>query len=123
MGITINGIDTESQGLYVSNHDGQLNLPEMKEQFYITYGHEGYQLSRRNGNNYEINGFMIADDMDDFKAKTSFWYSLFSAPGLRYIEDGQGSSFNTFCKDGFQIDKVYVLDKVYARIKIKLTIV
>lgn len=123
MGYTINGIASETMGLYISNADGQLHLPEGKEQFYVAYGYEGFQITRRKGNDYEINGFIIADDMVDFIAKTTALYDLFSNTGLRNITDNNGNSFSAFCKDGYSIDKVYVYDQVFARIKIKLTIV
>lgn len=123
MGFTIDSILSESYGLYITTSEGHLNLPESKEQFYVAYGYEGYQITKRKGNDLEVNGFIIADNMADFKAKTAALKSLFSAPGLRIITDNNGNVFNCFCKEGFSIDKVYVYNQVFARIKIKLTIV
>ena len=123
MAFTINGIDAQSMGLYISTTDGLNLLSESKEQFYTAYGYEGYQLTKRKGNDYEINGFIIADDMADFLWKTAALYALMSNTGLRNITDNKGNSFSAFCKDGYEIDKVYVYDQVFARIKIKMTII
>lgn len=123
MAFSINGISAANMGLYVSTTDGLLNLPEAKEQFFTAYGYEGYQITRRHGNQYEINGFIIADNVADFQSKTTALYDLMISPGLRAITDNKGNNFSAFCKEGFTIDKVYVYDQVYARIKIKLTIV
>ena len=123
MGYTIDSITTETYGMYVSTSVGLLNLPESKEQLFSVYGKEGYQITKRKGNELDLKGFIVADDLADFKTKVASLYGVFSAAGLRTIVDNYGNTFDCFCKEGFKIDKVYVLASVFAQIQLKLVIV
>lgn len=119
---TIDNISLTSYGLHVSNHKGQVDLPEVKEQFYTAYGFEGFQPTKRKGNELELNGFIIANDMSDFIAKCATLRTVFSAAGLRVLSLDNGN-LNVFAIDGFTIDNVKVNGAVYAKFNIKLLIV
>ena len=123
MAYTIDTINTESYGLYVATSDGLLNLPEGKEQIFVVYGREGYQVTKRKGKELDLKGFLIASSLVDFKLKVAQLQSVFTSPGLRAVVDNHGNAFNCFCRDGFKIDKVYVPGQVYAQITLKMKII
>lgn len=124
MDYNIDTISTTNYGLYISTSDGLLNLPEGKEQFVVAYGYEGHQITKRKGNELDLRGFIIANDLADWLNKTQALFTKFSAAGLRAITDHRGNSFNCFAKDGYKIDRVQVAGNTYyARFAIKLIIV
>lgn len=118
---TINNIQTTNYGLYVSTYLGVGSLPEGKEQFYTIFGKAGYQITKRRANTLEMRGFIIADDLADFKTKTGDLYTLFSSVGTKIINLGNGD-LECFAKEGFKITNVIVQGKVFAKFYIKLAI-
>ena len=110
-------------GLQISTHKGQNALLNPKSQFFTVYGNEGFQITKRKGNVLTLVGFILADDITDFIAKTAIIRNLFKAPGIRAIELDNGV-LNCFCIDGFKIDKVRAKSSTtFARFSIKLMIV
>ncbi len=119
---TIDNIALENYGLYISTHQGQAHLPEPKQQLFTVYGTEGYQITKRKANELDLRGFIIADDITDFIAKTTNLRTLFNASGTRALELDNGI-ITCFSKDGFKVDSVRIVGNVYAKFQIKLTIV
>ena len=119
---TIDTIKFTEYGLHIIDFKGQYDLENPKNQFFTIYGAEGYQITKRTGNSLELNGIILADDLTDFKTKTTALADLFSAPGLRSIILDQGA-LNCFAVSGFTISKVRILSNMYGMFKINLLIV
>ena len=118
---TFDGIPMTSFGFYFSDAKELDSLPEMKEQFFTSYATEGYQITNREANNLELNGFILATSLADFQAKILALYKLFSSEGVRNVKLTDEITIECFCKDGFQVTDVIVYDGgVVARINIKL---
>lgn len=120
---TIDTISMTDYGLHISKHDGELHLVDPKDQFFTAYETEGFQVTKRKGNDLLLNGFIIASDLADFKTKTSALYTAISATGTRTIVLST-ETINCFALEGYKIDQVRVYDNaVYARFTSKLKIV
>lgn len=120
---SIDSIPMTDYGLYISNHKGIADLPIPKKQFFTSYFTEGYQITKREGNTLELNGFIIASGLEDLKTKTAALYTLFTATGLRAVEL-DSAPVNCFAQDGFTVERVKIFDNAaYAVFKIKLVIV
>ena len=118
---TFDGIPFASFGLYLSDAKELDALPEMKEQFFTSYATEGYQITKREANNLELNGFIIATSLSNFNSKILALYKLFASAGVRNIKLNDEINIECFCKDGFQVSDVIVHSAgVAARITIKL---
>lgn len=105
---TFDGIPFASFGLYLSDAKELDALPEMKEQFFTAYATEGYQITKREANNLELNGFIIATSLADFNSKILALYKLFSSAGVRYVKLNDEVEIECFAKDGFQVSDVIV---------------
>jgi hypothetical protein len=119
---TINNISFLTYGLYLSAYNGVADLLEGKEQFFTIYGKAGYQITKRRANVLELHAFIIADNLADFKSKTDALYTLFSSAGTKTVNIGNGD-LETFAKEGFTINKVFIRGKVYAKFNIKLHVI
>lgn len=119
---TIDTISMQDYGLYISNNDGRAQLPEPNEMLFTVYGKEGYQITKRKANVLALNGFIIANDLIDFKSKLSTLYALFSSAGIRTIVL-EGAGIDCFCEDGFTVTNVRIAGNVYAHFSINLTVV
>ena len=119
---TIDSIKFTDFGLHITDHKGNSDLGNLKNQFLTIYGAEGFQISKRTGNSLQLNGVILAAGLADFKTKTTALADLFAAPGLRSVILDQGA-MNCFAVDGFKIDNVRVLSNVYGMFKINLLIV
>lgn len=119
---TINNIPLKDYGLYISNQNGAAHLLDPKSQFFTEYGKEGYQITKRKANELDLNGFIIALDLIDFKSKLNALYTLFSSSGTKEIVL-DNETFICFCEEGFKVDNVRNVGNVFAHINLKLTIV
>lgn len=119
---SLNGIEFKDYGLYISNHKGQANLLNPKKQFFTIYGKEGYEITKRKGKLLSIIGYIIADDLADFQAKTSALSAKFQEAGTKEIYfDNNG--LTCLADSGYTIDKVRIYPSgAYGRFKINLTI-
>jgi hypothetical protein len=110
-------------GLHISTQDGLPNLLEPKEQFFTVYGKEGHQITKRNGNVWELNGFIIAAGLVDFMDKITALNAVFAGFGTRSVELADGP-FDCYVEDGSTVSKVYIFgNAAYAHYNIKLRIV
>ena len=120
---TFDGIPFASFGLYLSDAKELDALPEMKEQFFTSYATEGYQITKREANNLELNGFIIATSLANFQAKILALYKLFSSAGVRNVKLNDEVNIECFAKDGFQVSDVIVHSSgVISRFSIKLMV-
>jgi hypothetical protein len=103
---TIDNIPLESYNLYYSKGFDLNNLPETKEQFFIKYATEGWQITKRKNNTFDFNGFIVADNLTDFILRVQTLYQLFAAPGLRNIKLNNQIFMNCFLTEGFKVEKV-----------------
>lgn len=119
---SINGIEFKDYGLHVSNHKGQANLLNPKKQFFTIYGKEGYEITKRKGKLLSIIGYIIADDLADFQAKTSALSAVFQLPGTKEILlDNNG--LTCLSDSGYRIDRVRIYPSgAYGRFLVNLTI-
>ena len=118
---TFDGIPFASFGLYLSDAKELDALPEMKEQFFTSYATEGYQITKREANNLELNGFIIATSLANFNSKILALYKLFSSAGVRNVKLNDEVNIECFAKDGFQVSDVIVHSSgVVARFTISL---
>lgn len=118
---TFDGIPFSSFGFYFSGARELDSLPEMKEQFFTSYATEGYQLTKRESNNFELNGFILATSLADFNSKILALYKLFSSAGVRNVKLNDEVNIECFAKDGFQVSDVIVHSSgVIARFTISL---
>jgi hypothetical protein len=118
---SIDNIPLSSFGLYYYSGSGSDDLTELKEQYFTKTGSEGFQLSKRNFNQLDFNGFLIADNLTDFQAKIKALYLLFSSAGLRTVKLNNVTS-TCFAKDGFSISSIIIGSKVIARFNTSLTL-
>ena len=119
---TINNIPFTDYALHISTTKGVSDLPEAKEQFYTIYGKAGYQITKRRAKTLEIYGFIVAADFPDFIKRKNNLFELFSSAGVKTVNLGNGN-IDVFCKEGFKITNVHILDKTYAKFFTKLHIV
>jgi len=119
---TIDTISFFSYGLFLSEYDGQAHLLDPKNQFFTVYAKEGYQITKRNGNTLDFNGFVIGASQADLISKINVLYGIFIAPGTRTIVL-DNNPIECFSKDGFEITNVHLAGIFYGKIKIKLIIV
>ncbi len=119
---TIDTIPFFNYGLFLSEYDGNANLAEVKSQYFTEYGKEGYQITKRNGNILELNGFIIGSSLADFQSKLTVLYDLFKASGTRIIVL-DNEPMECFCVDGFEIYNAHLIGQFFGRIKTKLIIV
>lgn len=118
---TFDGIPFSSFGFYLSDAKELDNLPEMKEQFFTSYATEGYQITKREANNLELNGFIIATSLADFNSKILALYKLFSSAGVRNVKLNDEVNIECFAIVGFQVSDVLVHSSgVVSRFTIKL---
>lgn len=118
---TFDGIPFASFGLYLSDAKELDALPEMKEQFFTSYATEGYQITKREANNLELNGFIIATSLADFNSKILALYKLFSSAGVRNVKLNDEVNIECFATEGFQVSDVIVHSGgVVSRFTIKL---
>lgn len=123
MGYRLDNIALADYGIYVSSKTGVLDLLEGKEQYFTKYAQEGFQVTKRKGNEIEVKGFVIGDDLADFKTKLNNFGTALISAGTRTLTDLDGNDYNCFNKEGFKIDQVFIPGQVYARINFKMTIV
>ncbi|SFS30833.1 hypothetical protein [Lutibacter maritimus] len=119
---TIDNISFTTYGLHISTSKGIAMLESAKTELFTIYGKEGYQITKHKASTLELNGFIIANDITDFKSKINSLSTVFKSAGLRSIVL-DNNAINCFAVDGFRIDKVRIYGKVYASFNIKLTIV
>lgn len=118
---TFDGIPFASFGLYLSDAKELDALPEMKEQFFTAYATEGYQITKREANNLELNGFIIATSLADFNSKILALYKLFSSAGVRNVKLNDEVNIECFATSGFSVSDVIVHSSgVIARFTISL---
>lgn len=120
---SLNGIEFKNYGLYISNHKGQANLLNPKNQFFTIYGKEGYEITKRKEKVLSIIGYVIADNLTDFQAKLSALSTVFKSPGTKEIILDNGS-LTCLSYTGYTITKLRVYPSgAYCKIKIDLTII
>lgn len=117
---TIDGVPMASFGLYASEYDGVIGLPESKQQFFTQIEKEGYQVSKRKANEIDFTGLLIADDLDAFKANIKNLYALFSSAGERTINLRNQVNIVGIPAEGFKVTKVLVSAFVIAELNMKL---
>ena len=120
---TFDGIPFSSFGFYFSGAKELDSLPEAKEQFFTSYATEGYQLTKREANNFELNGFIIATSLADFNSKILALYKLFTKAGTISVVLN-GTTLTCFAIEGFQVSDVILYSSgMVARFTIKMIIV
>ena len=120
---TFDGIPFASFGLYLSDAKELDSLPEMKEQFFTSYATEGYQLTKREANNLELNGFIIGTSLSNFNSKILALYKLFTKAGTISVVLS-GTTLTCFAIEGFQVSDVILYSSgMVARFTIKMIIV
>ncbi len=107
---TIDAIPFSSFGLYLSKAKSIYDLPENKEQLFTKYGSEGYQITKREHNVLEMEGFIMSSSLADFQAKIKALYLLFKSSGTRNIKIGNEVNVNCFAAEGFNIDNLYLIN-------------
>ena len=118
---TFDGIPFASFGLYLSDAKELDALPEMKEQFFTSYATEGYQITKREANNLELNGFIIGTSLADFNSKILALYKLFASAGVRNVKLNDEVNIECFATSGFSVSDVVLYSSgVIARFNIKL---
>jgi hypothetical protein len=103
---TIDNIPLESYNLYYTKGYDLNDLPETKEQFFIKYASEGWQVTKRKNNTFDFNGFIVADNLSDFILRVQTLYQLFAVSGLRNIKLNNQIYLNCFLTEGFKVEKV-----------------
>lgn len=120
---TFDGIPFASFGLYLSDAKELDALPEMKEQFFTAYATEGYQITKREANNLELNGFIIGTSLSNFNSKILALYKLFTKAGTISVVLN-GTTLTCFAIEGFQVSDVILYSSgMVARFTIKMIIV
>ena len=104
----IDGIPFSSFGLYFSSVLGQRDLQEMKEQYFTSYETEGFQITKRQSNILNINGFIVGTSIADFKDKVSSLYALYSSANTKNITLSGNNYGYHFPVNGFSITDVIV---------------
>lgn len=123
MSYTIDTIPMSNYGLFISDRDGLLNVPDGKEQFFTSYFYEGYQATKRTANELELNGWIVADGKADFEVNALALYNKFKEAGNRSIVLDADPIY-CFARQGFTIDKIRIWNALaVGRFKARLTVV
>ena len=108
----IDGIPMSSFGLYTSDYEGVIILPEMKEQNFTRIESEGYKITRRKAGKVEFSAWLIAANLTAFKANVKNLYALFASAGERTFTLNNQVILVGVPVDGFKIDGIRVADGV-----------
>jgi hypothetical protein len=108
---TIDGLAFGSFGAFLRQSNGLLNSAATKEQEFTSYQTEGYQLTKRQANEIEIDLVFKAESFAGLKSNIADFQNLLTAPGLRFLNvDGYNRS--CFVIDGFTVQGIFVLDGI-----------
>lgn len=111
----IDGIPFQSLGLYTSDVQNRINIPELKKQNYTSYSKEGFQITKRTANGITFSGFVVGTSLPDFVTKIKSLYAVFSSPGLRtLVLLNDNMSRTVFAKDGFKVTNVIINENIVA---------
>lgn len=102
----IDGIPFKAFGMYVSKVSGWGSTPEQQQEYFTSYGKEGYQITGRDISEVFVNVFLLADSMNELTTKIRALWALFSSPGLREVKL-KDWTIDALIKDGFKVDKIY----------------
>lgn len=101
----IDGYSWNQLGFTVSNVDDVANLPQWKGlSVTVDPRKDNWIVGYRSNGNISIEGTMRGVDYEDFKAKVDLWQALMSKAGLRTVKRYDGSVYQCFCVDGFDVD-------------------
>ncbi len=106
----IDGISFQQLGLTILEVDGRHNLPSSKTGQFTAYQTEGYQVTKKNYRELTLKAIVSGSSLSDFENKCKALFKLFSKEGIREITYRHDALRQFFCKDGFQITQVRVLD-------------
>lgn len=119
----IDGYSWLQLGFTVSNVDDVANLTQWKG-LSVTVDPKkdnwvaGYRASR----NISIEGTIRGVDYEDFKSKVDLWQALMSKAGLRTVRRYDGSVYQCFCVDGFEVDVLKSSDVHWGQLKCKMIV-
>lgn len=119
---TIDGIPFLSFGLYIASQTDRATLTELKAQEHTSYLIERFKAVKRKEKILQINGFIIADDVNDFLDKIFALQQIFASSGLRTVKINNNFEIQCFAKDGFKVINVNLGSKMIANFSIDLTL-
>lgn len=122
-GSTIDNIPFLSFGIYLAENLDVTELMERKSVPVTKYGEEGYRYGYREHKNLVLRGTLIADDLDDFKAKIKSLYLLFSSSGNRQVKLNEKDYVVCFSDEGFTVSNMVCSTNVLASWRIELKVI
>lgn len=113
--------DLSSAGVIRSSMPGLLNRPKPKSQEVLSYGKEGFQVTKTGAREYTLNAFIQKATYSELKTTISSLYALFVQPGTRVLYLNPSLIRIVYVKDGFQVKNVQVINSAFCTIEIKFT--
>ena len=105
---TLDGLPLSYFGAMVKSSENLLSASALKEQSFIAYQKEGYQLTKRQTDAVTLNLLLKAATFGGLKSNITNLQTLLASPGTRSL-NVDGYTRNCFCVDGFQVDNINVL--------------
>ena len=86
---------------------------------------QSYSLPSKGGmekTEITVDGTIIAENVEQFKERIESLYALFGKAGTRTI-NYRGREIKCFCTNGFSVQNIFSIGKVYADFSCKLIVV
>jgi len=111
--------DLGSMGVIRSSWAGLLNRPAPKGQEVISYGKEGFQVTKTGAREYTLNAFMQKESYTEMKTMISGLYALFTQPGTRVLVLNSSLLRIVYVKDGFSVKSVQIGATAFCTLEIR----
>jgi hypothetical protein len=111
----------EQLGIRATSMSGQYNRPRPKPGEFISYGKEGYQVTKTEAREYQIKGAISTDTWAELESIVKGLYNLFKQPGARVLYIKNDKIRLAFCREGFRVFNILGGSKWDATVEINLT--
>jgi hypothetical protein len=121
---TIDSIPMSSFGLYTTDFDNVMDLPETKEQMFTKFGSEGFQMTKRKNGELTINCFLYGASLSEFNLRVKSLYLLFSSTGVRTVKINGELYVTCFADSGFSVTDIHLLSNgMFAKFNMTLKVI